>query len=251
MKPAVPATRWRAVCAYDGGCFHGWQSQANAVAVQDVIEGALETVLGSKIRIHGSGRTDTGVHALGQVFHFDAAWPHQPGQLLTALSLRLPKGVQIRSIRRAKPGFHARFDAGGKRYHFRIFLGQAGPFESRWCWSIPRALDLEAMAKAAALLRGRHDFAAFCAWNGDRRETTVRDLRRLEVRRRGRRVRIVLEADGFLYKMARSLVGTIVGVGLGRPTLVELGALLATPRRVPAVMTAPAHGLFLERVFYP
>ncbi len=238
------------MCAYDGGMFHGWQSQANAVAVQDVIEAALEAVLHAKTRIHGSGRTDTGVHALAQVFHFDAIWPREPAKMITALGTRLPPGVQVKSIRRARPAFHARFDAVGKRYHYRMFLGHADPFEARWCWSYPKAINFEKMRAAAGVLRGRHDFAAFCAHNGVERETTVRDLRRLELKRSGRRVRFVLEADGFLYKMARSLVGAIVNVGRGGLSLEDLRDLLDSRKRVPIVFTAPAHGLFLERVFY-
>lgn len=249
MKPAA-SMRWRAVCAYDGGRFHGWQSQANAVAVQDVVEAALAKVFGTPVRIHGSGRTDTGVHALGQVFHFDADWPHAPARLLAALATRLPPGVQVRALRRAPAKFHARFDATGKRYSYRILTGWADPFEAPCCWSIARPLDFAAMEQTARRLAGRHDFAAFCACNGIERETTVRDLRRLDLRRRGRRVRVVLEADGFLYKMARSIVGALVAVGLGKMTPAEVAALLDSKKRLPAVTTAPAHGLFLERVFY-
>jgi tRNA pseudouridine38-40 synthase len=242
--------RWKAVCAYDGGQFHGWQSQKNAVSVQDVLEDALETVLGVKTRIHGSGRTDTGVHALGQVFHFDAAWPHDPVRLLVALRTRTPKGVQVRSLKPAKSGFHARFDATGKRYHYRLYNGFANPFEDPFCWSVSGALDFAAMDRAAELLRGRHDFAAYCAFNGDVKETTVRDLWRFETRKRGRHVRITLEADGFLYKMVRTLVGTLVAVGSGRMTPAEAARLLKTKKRIPAAVTAPAKGLFLEKVFY-
>ncbi len=257
MSPAAHApaardtpTRWRAVCAYDGGRWHGWQSQINAVAVQDVIEQALERVLRTKVRIHGSGRTDTGVHALAQVIHFDAVWRHGAYRLLTALATRLPAGVQIKSLRVARPDFHARYDTTGKRYHYRIFLGRADPFEAAWCWSVPVPLDLAAMAATARRLQGKHDFAAYCAWGYEERETTVRDLRRLEIRRRGRRLRIVLEADGFLYKMARSIVGTLVNVGLGKLTPDDAAALLESRHRVAVVKTAPAQGLFLERVFY-
>lgn len=248
-RPAAPV-RFRAVCAYHGAAFHGWQSQANAVSVQDAIEAGLAAVLGVKTRIHGSGRTDSGVHALAQVFHFDAAWSRPARVLALALATRLPPGVRVRSIARARPDFHARFDATGKRYHYRLFLGVADPFEAPLCWSLPKPPDLAAMAAAAERLRGRHDFAAFTAFNGDERETTVRDLRRLELRRRGRRVRVILEADGLLYKMARSLVGAIVAVGCGRLAPEEIGRALVSGRRIPAIATAPAHGLFLERVFY-
>ncbi|HEX9784688.1 MAG TPA: tRNA pseudouridine(38-40) synthase TruA [Opitutaceae bacterium] len=250
MKLSPQATRWKAVCAYDGGLFHGWQSQSNAVAVQDVIEAALERVLGVATRIHGSGRTDTGVHARAQVFHFDAFWPRDPSRLITALGTRLPHGVQVSAMKRARPGFHARFDAIGKRYQYRLFLGQADPFEVRWCWSYPKELSYEAMLAAADVLRGRHDFAAFCAQGGGERLTTARDLRRLELKRSGRRVRFILEADGFLYKMARSIVGAIVNVGRGGLSTGDLRALLHSRERIPVVFTAPAHGLCLERVFY-
>lgn len=242
--------RWKAVCAYDGGQFHGWQSQKNAVSVQDVLEAALDTVLGSTVRIHGSGRTDTGVHALGQVFHFDARWPHNADRLLVALRTRTPKGVQVRSLRPAKAGFHARFDATGKRYHYRLYNGYADPFDDPFCWSVPGPLDFTAMNEAARLLRGRHDFAAFCAFNGDIKETTVRDLRRFDIHKHGRHVRITLEADGFLYKMVRTLVGTLIAVGSGRMTPAETARLITTKTRIPAVVTAPAKGLFLEKVFY-
>jgi tRNA pseudouridine38-40 synthase len=249
-RPVPPAQRWRAVCAYDGGRWHGWQSQTNAVAVQDVIEKALAKILRAEVRIHGSGRTDTGVHALAQVFHFDAVWPHGADRLLTALTTVLPEGAQLKSLRLARPDFHARYDATGKRYSYRIFLGRADPFEAPWCWSLPMPLDLAAMQSAARRLQGKHDFAAYCAWGYEERETTVRDLRRLEVRRRGPRLRVVLEADGFLYKMARSIVGTLVNVGLGRISADAAVALLHSKTRVPEVKTAPANGLFLERVFY-
>jgi tRNA pseudouridine38-40 synthase len=251
MSGAEQTTRWRAVVAYDGGLFHGWQSQANATSVQDAIEAALAGVLGVSTRIHGSGRTDAGVHAIGQVFHFDATWRHGPERLLAAVSSRLPPGILVKSLRRARPEFHARFSAVGKRYHYRLLLDRADPFEARWCWAYPRGLDLARMQTAAAVLTGRHDFAAYCAQNGDERETTVRELRRLELRRSGRRVKIVLEADGFLYKMARSLVGAIVNVGRGALEPADVEALLHSAQRPPEVFTAPAHGLFLERVFYP
>jgi len=242
--------RWKAVCVYDGGSFHGWQSQINAVGVQDVIEAALEAVLETKTRIHGSGRTDTGVHALEQVFHFDAIWRHAGAQFLAALGTQLPQGVQIKTLRRAAADFHARFSATGKRYHYRLYLGRADPFEEAYCWSILRPLNVEAMKQTALLLEGRHDFAAFSAFNGDEKETTVRKLRRLELKPRGRRLRIVLEADGFLYKMARSIVGAIVAAGLEKATPEGIAALLKSKCRIAAIQTAPAQGLFLERVFY-
>lgn len=251
MKSVVEkAVRWKCICAYDGGAFDGWQSQASGNAIQDVIERRLREVLKRDLRIHGSGRTDAGVHALGQVFHFDAVWTHGADKLRLALQAGLPRAIQIKNVRRAPAEFHARFSAQGKIYRYEIFLGEADPFTAPYCWSLNRGLDWAAVAAAAEVLRGRHDFKAFAAEGGVERETTVRDLRRLDVARRGRRVRLTFEADGFLYKMVRSLTGTLVKVGLGKLTPRDVAALLKSARRTPQVQTAPSQGLFLVRVLY-
>ena len=249
MKPPG-VQRWKCVCAYDGTTFAGWQSQAGGKAIQDIIEARLAAILKTPTRIHGSGRTDSGVHALGQVFHFDAVWPHDPAKLLAAFRVGLPTAIQIKSVRAVAPGFHARFDATGKRYDYHLHLGDADPFTRPYCWPIFKPLDLGAMQAAAAVLKGQHDFRAFTALNGTPRESTVRHLRRLEVTQHGRRLRVVAEADGFLYKMVRSLVGTLVAVGEGKLGVAEVKALLHARERVPAVQTAPAQGLFLTRVMY-
>ncbi len=250
MSAAAAVSRWRCVCAYDGTSFAGWQSQAGGTAIQDVIEARLAQIFKAPTRIHGSGRTDAGVHALGQVFHFDAAWRHGTDKLLAALRIGLPATIQVRSVRRAAPGFHARFDATGKRYVYHVHLGDADPFTRPFCWPVFKPLDVAAMQAAAAALRGRHDFRAFTALNGPEREDTVRELRRLEVRKRGRRIAIAAEADGFLYKMVRSLAGVLVAAGEGKLTPAQVGGLLAARQRTAAVQTAPAQGLFLMKVFY-
>jgi tRNA pseudouridine38-40 synthase len=251
MSEASP-TRWKCLCAYDGGPFAGWQSQPGANGIQDIIEARLGAIFGGPVRIHGSGRTDAGVHARGQVFHFDAPWRHGPERLRAALRVGLPAAIQIKSVRAAPAEFHARFSATGKRYTYHLHLGDADPFTRPYAWAIerPRPLDFDRMREAAALLRGRHDFAAYAASNGSEREDTVRDLRRLDLVRRASRVKIVFEADGFLYKMVRSLVGALVAVGEGKLSLDEVSALLAGARRTEAVHTAPPQGLFLDRVFY-
>lgn len=250
MKAELQPTRWKCVVAYDGTAFDGWQSQPGGNAVQDVIERRLAEVLKTSLRIHGSGRTDAGVHALGQVFHFDAGWSHGADKLRTALQAGLPDSIQLRSVRRAAGDFHARYSAKGKTYRYELFLGRADPFAARYCWSFDRALDWDAIAEAAAVLRGEHDFKAFAAEGGTERESTVRHLRRLDVVRRGRRVRLVFEADGFLYKMVRSLTGALVNVGLGKLTPRDIAALLKSAQRTPRVQTAPPQGLFLVRVEY-
>jgi len=242
--------RWKCLCAYDGAGFAGWQSQAGGSAIQDRIEARLAEVLETPTRIHASGRTDAGVHARGQVFHFDAAWRHAPAKLLAALRLGLPPSIQIRSIRAVGSDFHARFSAKGKIYTYDLHRGDADPFQRPYCWPVFRPLDLGAMAAAAARLRGRHDFRAFSAGHGASSGDTVRDLRRLDLACRGRRMRITAEADGFLYKMVRSLVGAIVAVGEGRLAVAQLGDMLTAKARLPRVETAPPQGLFLQRVLY-
>ncbi|MBS0663287.1 MAG: tRNA pseudouridine(38-40) synthase TruA [Verrucomicrobia bacterium] len=249
-RPPTKIQRWKCLVAYDGTDFSGWQSQAKADGVQDVIEARLARIFGAPVRVHGSGRTDSGVHAKGQVFHFDAAWPHGTEKLLAAFRVGLPPSIQIKSVRAVRPDFHARFQATGKRYEYRVQLGAADPFNRRYCWQFFRPLDVAAMQAAADLLRGRHDFRAFTALNGPEREDTVRDLRRLEVRRAGRTLRITAEADGFLYKMVRSLVGLLVSVGEGKVPLAQVREILSGRTRTHIVQTAPPQGLFLVKVFY-
>jgi tRNA pseudouridine38-40 synthase len=243
--------RWKCECAYDGTHFAGWQSQAGGDAIQDVIEARLAKVVGGPTRIHASGRTDAGVHALGQVFHFDAAWRHGPDKLRSALRSGLPTTIQLKTIRRVPPEFHARFSAIGKRYAYYLYLGDADPFTRPYAWSIERPANLDLAGEALRILRGKHDFRAFSALNGPPKEDTVRDLRRLEMIRKGPRVRIEAEADGFMYKMVRSLVGAAMAVAEGRLAVDQLRTALETGQRVPAIQTAPPHGLFLVKVFYP
>lgn len=280
-EPRSPR-RWKCVCAYDGTAFAGWQSQAPSassgrvtstgsaraasagsgraastgsgragpVAIQDVIEARLAQILKVPLRIHGSGRTDAGVHALGQVFHFDADWRHDPEKLIAAFRFGLPATIQIKSVRAVAPDFHARFGARIKRYVYHVQLGDADPFLRPYRWSVYRPMNVAAMQSAAHVLRGRHDFRSFTALNGPEREDTIRDLRRLEVRQRGRQVTITAEADGFLYKMMRSLAGVLVAVGEGKLTPAQVKAILHARERTAAVLTAPPHGLFLVKVFY-
>jgi tRNA pseudouridine38-40 synthase len=242
--------RWKCICAYDGGPFAGWQSQAGGNAIQDKIEARLLEIFKRQVRVHGSGRTDAGVHAHGQVFHFDADWKHGAERLLLAMRVNLPREIQLKSLLRVPPTYHARFGAVGKRYRYRIHIGDADPFVRPYCWPISRELNISAMEQAAAVLSGLHDFRAFTVLNGPAREDTVRDLRRLSVVKRGRDVFITAEANGFLYKMVRSLVGVIVAVGEGRLAIDRVPEILANGKRSPEVQTAPPQGLFLMKVFY-
>lgn len=250
MTATSSIRRWKCVCAYDGTAFAGWQSQAGGTAIQDVIEARLVQIFKQQLRIHGSGRTDAGVHAHGQVFHFDATWSHAPEKLLAAFRTVLPPAIQIKTIRAVGADFHARFSATGKRYDYHVHLGDADPFTRPYCWTVFKPLDVAAMQSAATVLLGRHDFRAFTALNGTEREDAIRELRRLDVVQRGRRLRITTESSGFLYKMVRSLAGVLVAVGEGKLSVPDVRAILHARTRIPAVQTAPPQGLFLTKVFY-
>jgi tRNA pseudouridine38-40 synthase len=245
-------TRWKCRVAYEGTAFAGWQSQPGGNTVQDILEGRLATLFGRRVVIHGSGRTDSGVHARGQVFHFDADWPHGPEKLLRAFRSGIPASIRVFEAQEADPGFHARFSARRKRYVYQFFEGYADPFEQRYFWSLGnRRLDDARVAAAARRLIGRHNFSAFTSNPGEERDDDpVKDLQTLALERDGPRLRLVAEADAFLFRMVRSLAGCLADVGFGKLDPDEVGTILESRRRTNRVQTAPARGLFLDRVFY-
>ncbi|MDA0347395.1 MAG: tRNA pseudouridine(38-40) synthase TruA [Verrucomicrobia bacterium] len=240
--------RWKCLCAYDGTDFAGWQTQPTLDAVQDVIEAALSKLLKISIRIHGSGRTDAGVHALGQVFHFDADWKHDSSVLLKAINTHLPKSIQILSVTDIFPEFHARYSAQGKCYQYQIYLGHAGPFETRYWLSVPYALDVDLISKTGQCLLGQHDFSAFAAELG--KENPVKEFRRFDASLVGNHLTLIFEASGFMYKMVRSLTGALLKVGSGKLSPQSFEQILKSGVRTKDVVTAGARGLFLKEVFY-
>lgn len=244
--------RFRCECAYDGTDFCGWQSQKGGGSVQDFIEDRLLKILKTPVRIHGSGRTDAGVHASGQVFHFDAVWNHSDAAMLAALRSTNRTDIMIKSLRRVGTDFHARYGAKGKRYVYYICTTTAVPNLARYRWSLGgRRIDAEKMRAAAAVLLGTHDFTAFSATrNVGAKENPVKTLRRLDVVKRGTEIRIVAEGSGFMYKMVRMLTGALVAVGMGRLTSGDIKRILDGKTRGNFFQTAPAQGLFLKRVFY-
>lgn len=244
--------RLRLLIAYDGRPFAGWQSQAGKNGIQDHIERALQIVSGVFIRVHGSGRTDAGVHALGQVAHADVPRGlRQPATWLAALNANLPAEIRILRATRARASFHARFSATGKRYLYRIWNSPVlPPLQLRRAWHVPRPLNVAAMRLAAALLTGRHDFAAFAANRGKPESDTIRTLRALSLAARGPLLTLRFEGDGFLYKMVRLLTGTLVRIGEGKADEAHIRALLAAGGARKSHFVAPAEGLYLDRVHY-
>ena len=237
--------------AYRGTSFSGWQRQAAKRTVQECIETALEKIWGAKISLQGSGRTDTGVHALGQVASFNAPRLHADAVLQRALNANLPRDVRIVKCRLVPPSFHARFTATGKTYRYLIWnhLVQ-DPFTLDTHWHVPRPLDLPAMRRAARLLVGCHDFASFTSNPGYKRESTVRVMKRVSVVRDRAVLVFHFTADGFLYRMVRNLIGALARVGQGKITVDHFGKILCARSRSEAPATAPACGLCLMNVSY-
>jgi tRNA pseudouridine38-40 synthase len=237
--------------AYRGTDFAGWQIQPGKRTVQQCLEDAVAKLWGTKISVQGSGRTDTGVHALGQVASFNAPRLHNATVLQRALNANLPRDVRIVKCRLVSPAFHARFDSQGKTYRYLIWNHMVqDPFTLDTYWHVPRDLDLAAMRKCARLLVGRHDFASFTSNPGYERESTVRTMRRASVVRDGHALVFHFAADGFLYRMVRNLVGALVKVGKGKITVEEFAEILRACRRSAAPETAPACGLCLMNVRY-
>jgi tRNA pseudouridine38-40 synthase len=247
--------RWlKVTLAYDGTDYCGWQVQATRRSVQGTLEGAWTRVTGETTRWIASGRTDAGVHALGQVASLPTRSALPAETLQRALNASLPTDVRVREVAEAPSGFHAIRDARGKRYRYWLQDGGVPDvFCRRYAWFLPGALDLAAMRKGASYLVGRHDFRAFQA-SGSTRKTTVRHVRQLSLERRSCQMaellELQIEADGFLYNMARNLVGTLVEVGRGKQPPEWVSRVLLGGRREQGGATAPAHGLCLVAVEY-
>jgi tRNA pseudouridine38-40 synthase len=250
----VGKAKFKLVIAYDGTAYEGWQVQKTGTGVQQIVEAALAKLFPSTPRLHSSSRTDTGVHALGLVAHFEvprAEARMTPRKLALALNAHLPADIRVVSAARAAEKFHARFDAAGKQYRYFVWNHAAmNPLLRHTAWHVPRKLDPRLMRAAAKWFVGRHDFRSFTANPGYERQTTVRTLTRCDVKKSGAQFTIVIEGGGFLYKMCRGIVGTVVQAGLGKFPPGEIKTMLAKADRRVAGMTAPAHGLVLWKVFY-
>jgi len=287
----VEKRKFKLVIAYDGTNYEGWQVQKTGTGVQQIVERALAKLFPSGPRLHSSSRTDTGVHALGMVAHFevpcggdapvaasrpgDEASPPPAGfkmstrKLALALNAWLPEDIRILSAARAPGNFHARFDATGKQYRYFVWNHTAmNPLLRYTAWHVTRPLDLKAMRAAAPRFIGRHDFKSFAGTRGNKvgvqasacqatggtlkreLQRTVRTLTRCDIKKSGRLLTFIIEGDGFLYKMCRGIVGTLVQIGLGKFPPGEARRMLAKKDRRVAGMTAPAQGLVLWKVFY-
>ena len=263
----MKTSTWKLVLAYDGTDYHGWQIQPGCVTIQGELRAALARVTGEDVLPQGSGRTDAGVHALGQVASCALAAPIPPANLQRALNRTLPASIRVLSAGLQSDEFHARHSAMAKTYEYRIFRGEVcPPWQARYVYALPAPLNLEAMQKAAAHVCGEHDFTAFAATDPDRLQRASAQM--AEGNDPGGNVRSLshsqwiedasnhllryrVRGNGFLHHMVRNLVGTFLEVGRGNLVDTEIATILSSRSRAMAGPTAPARGLFLDQVEYP
>ena len=258
-EPAAPTgvgglLRVRLDIAYDGTDFSGWAVQSGRRTVQGVLQGVLAQITRQPVALTVAGRTDAGVHATGQVAHADlgvTAWSALGASLVHRLAGVLPSDVRVNSISQVPDAFDARFAALWRRYEYRISDAEAGanPLRRRQVLALRRSVDVAAMARAAAALRGEHDFAAFCRYR--ERATSIRAVRSFDVMREASEIVCTVQADAFCQSMVRSLVGALIAVGEGRRPDDWPASLLARTARADEVSVAAAHGLTLVAVGYP
>lgn len=241
--------------AYDGTRYAGWQRQDHAKpqkrpTVQATLEEALQRILSEPVRLKASGRTDTGVHAVGQVAHFKTATVMPNERLLLAVNHLIPEDIAVTRIENAPPDFHAQYDAASKHYRYRIFMGPVvPPFIRRYVHQVQSPLAIARMRREVEALKGEHDFAAFTKADHGRK-TTVRTISRASLTRRGDELHFDIEGNGFLYTMVRSIVGTLIDIGRGRLEPGQLKKMVVTLDRKLAGTTAPAKGLTFISVDY-
>jgi tRNA pseudouridine38-40 synthase len=242
--------RLRFIIAYDGKGYSGWQSQRSANTIQDILEEAVQKVAGRHITVHGAGRTDAGVHALGQCAHADVSATMKSAEWQRALNANLPPTIRVMKSSRAAPSFHARFSAKGKVYRYLIRNGPVlPPQEFGRVWHVPQTLELGIFRQALTHLVGEHDFRAFSAQRGKLPGDTRRTIQKVSLAHRGDLLTLTFQGDGFLYKMVRMLTAALVRVAQRRDSLESLQSRLktGTPR---SNHVAPPDGLTLMRVLY-
>ena len=243
-------TRWRLTVEFDGQPFMGWQRQNHGPSVQQALEEAIFRMTGEMASVHAAGRTDAGVHALGQVASFRTNRGLSQREWLRALNAHLPADISALAVEPVSDDFHARYSAKGKLYEYHVMnRSERAPLLRERAWTVYKPLNVAAMTEAAACLVGSHDFSSFETAPTDNENPQCR-LQQLDLRRQGELIILSFYADRFLKQMVRSMVGTLVEVGQGRRTAADMHRVLSARARAAAGRTAPAHGLYLVRVDY-
>lgn len=242
---------YKILLAYDGGRYNGWQKQGNTEnTIQERLERILSEIAGEETEVFGSGRTDAGTHATGQVMNFHINWQATAEELLAAFNEKLPEDIAGLSIAEMPPRFHSRLSAKGKHYAYTIWNSKRPPvFWRKYAFWCKEALDVEKMQAAARFFLGKHDFKSFCA-NKRMKKSTVRRLDEIGFEQKGDRLILHFYGNGFLYQMVRILVGTLIEVGEGKRQPEEMSEILREKSREAAGFTAPSRGLCLREVFY-
>lgn len=235
--------------AYNGKNYHGWQIQPDAVSVQEVLEGALSTLLREKIKVSGAGRTDTGVHARQLFAHFDTHKIEAEAEFVFRLNSFLPKDIAIRTIRKVKSDAHTRFDAVEREYEYHITL-EKDPFLEDFAYHIHQEPDVERMNEVAKMLLNHKDFQCFSRTRTDVK-TYHCTIKKVRWQKTHSQLIFTIAADRFLRNMVRAIVGTLLDVGYGKTSDVEFKEILHSKDRSRAGASAPAHGLYLTKVIYP
>lgn len=241
------------ILAYDGGNYHGFQRQNNAIAIQQIIESRLEKLVGHKIeKLAASGRTDTGVHARGQVINFHTNGTIPIDNIKVALNSILPDDIVVLSAGEMPMDFSARHSSKSKKYSYYIKQGDnLDPFQRNYSWYVRKTLNVEAMNEALKYIEGTHDFSSFRASGGSPLYHPVRTIFQASVEKNNEiDLKFIFWGNGFLYHMVRNIVGTVVNVGKGKITSQQFKEILEQKNRKKAGITAPAQGLFLDEVFY-
>ncbi len=245
------------VIEYDGTNYAGWQQQKKEKTVQETLKIAIEKVVNEKITLHGAGRTDAGAHALGQVANFKTRSTIPTRKLVQSINFYLQKDIVVKSTIKVSEKFHSQYSTKSKIYRYTILNNNIGSAINRnFCYHYNGDLNIEKMQKASKALIGRHDFSVFKSKSNNtcptsfRRESNIRTIKRLEIKKKGKYLLFTIEADGFLYKMVRSIVGTLLGVGREKMTIKEFKRVLKSRSRPLAGATVPARGLCLLRVKY-
>ncbi|MEC7838554.1 MAG: tRNA pseudouridine(38-40) synthase TruA [Chlamydiota bacterium] len=254
MKDNEYKHNYKLTIAYDGTDFNGWQVQPNAVTIQELLEKYIKTVIREEVHLVGSGRTDAGVHAHGQVANFRCHTPLEIRKFHASMNGLLPKDIRILNVEEVPMEFHSRYSASSKCYHYHLYTERVQlPFQRRYSWHLKQPIDTSLLKQAATLFIGEHNFTSFAneAHAGSAAKNPVRNLYRLDVIEETHGVRLEFEANGFLYKMVRNIVGTLQEVASGKRSIDEIPQIFEGLDRRMAGKAAPPTGLFLQYVNYP
>ena len=242
--------RYKVTIAYNGRNYAGFQSQINALAIQDVIEGVLEKIFSEKIRIVMSSRTDAGVHAKGQVFHFDSDTSKHVGKLKFSMNSLLPDDIRVLEVKQVPDSFHARYSVKKKTYEYLINIGEYDVFLNGFAFQCFYKLDVDLMKKGAEKFLGVHDFTSFNTSSIKEYPNQVRDIKEFRITRKKDLLKITVTSSGFLRNMVRIMVGTLIDLGRGKKTLQDIDEMLNKPCKTTRRYNADPNGLYLVKIFY-